>query len=247
MKCMKGPLVRKVAAVALCVLVTNLAMAEWPSRPSVRFDGETLVRGIFFNRGPVADLLPEVWQAPQLARYGAQMRTAKAIELQERILLRVINDDAAGVAIKVQPAYFGEQPLEQAVPGTFLKRFAADVQSGDRIRMQSAIREAAVRLDAAVRAESANNPRLMAGLRGVERDGEVHLTEPRSGERLTSSDDVTGNAIAVWFAVAVAVALVVAAVAVDVWYISHPDTASSSEARLRSETFVNLMAERLSH
>ena len=28
---------------------------------SERFDGETLLRGVFFGRGPVAALLPEIW------------------------------------------------------------------------------------------------------------------------------------------------------------------------------------------
>lgn len=249
MKRTTTPFVRRIAVLTLCVLITNLAMAEWPSGAAARYDGETLMRGIFFSRGPVADLLPEVWQSAQLARYTDQMRTPEAIELQEKLLLRVRNDDAAGVAIKVKPAYFGEEPLEAAAPGTFFTRFADDLQSGDRLRMQGALREAAVRVDAAMRVELGKDPRVAAVLRGGDRDLVGRAINSRDSERRGSGpqvrEDLVGLAIAIVLAVGLAVAVVIAAVAVDVWWMSHSEPGSPE--RLRSEMFVDLMATRLAH
>ena len=50
----------------LLMLVSVNAYATQPSK--VKYDGETLFRGIIFGQGPVAHLFPEIWTKDLLSK-----------------------------------------------------------------------------------------------------------------------------------------------------------------------------------
>jgi hypothetical protein len=151
------------------------------------YDGETIFKGAFFGMGPVAQLVPEIWNNRDLSLLKAQLSSpevaAKAqavaarIEELSRVLRAQGSDEAtatkvhkiagdlsaaarspdelaklldkaasdvrlgnvsAATAVAVNRA-MAEMKVKDA---TFFQRFAAEIQSGERIRVSRALQNA---------------------------------------------------------------------------------------------------------
>jgi SdpC family antimicrobial peptide len=89
------------------------------SRTHRQFNGEELVRGIYFGTGTVASLLPEVWQDPTIQRFLPQLHSPQTIALENRVIKRIR----------------AAQPL-------FFNSFAAGMQSGNPLVVQTTLERA---------------------------------------------------------------------------------------------------------
>jgi hypothetical protein len=202
-------------------------------RASARFDGETLFRGIFFGKGPVAERLPEYWGAEAVAQRAkitnspevaaqkleaaiAQMKSegwAPAIISQaEQTLSDIRSGQPIPEAELSDTALVQELVMARIAESdpTFFSRFAGDMQSGSHVRVGLAIDEASARF----------------------RDGM---------NRVFASD--SHAKIPVVGPVVVAVALAVVAVAVLVVFVE--DQPSSSHSRLQHDVAVDTLTVRL--
>jgi len=77
-----GPL-----AAAGCVYDTSSNSSSQQPLAVSRFDGETLMRGIFFGTGPAASLLPELWDPPQgtsASRLSPEVKAEVVSRLRQR-------------------------------------------------------------------------------------------------------------------------------------------------------------------
>jgi hypothetical protein len=131
------------------------------------YDGETLLLGVFFGRGPVAALLPEVWgKAPQSKAEAAEAFRANIGELERREdlreydeqVLKIIDgkddgkDQAADEVAKLAVSRLVEQDPE--FPHAFQKGF----YSGDPVYVSEVIKEAAERLAVLIEIEIIKDP-----------------------------------------------------------------------------------------
>jgi len=89
-----------------------------------QFDGVTVFRGVLLGSGPVADLLPEIWDG-ELGQYRKFLSNPDetTAALQERIISEIGNRDS-----------------------TFFERFGNEIQSGDHLRIQRALNEGGSRI-----------------------------------------------------------------------------------------------------
>ena len=94
-------------------LPMRVALAQTPG-----YDGETIFRGLFFGVGPVADVLPELWQNPDVDQAREQLESAAS-----RVIAQIRRED---------DTYFG--------------RFQAELQSRDRLRISRALEAASQRV-----------------------------------------------------------------------------------------------------
>jgi SdpC family antimicrobial peptide len=178
------------------------------AQSSQSFTGEQIFRGILFGEPPVSQLFPEIW-AGDAARQSLDTKD-KIIavnELKEGVVAEIISSDPA-----------------------FLSYFGQEMQSGDHLRVQAALREASQRMFAAM----------------------------QSLEYLDSEGNPEPNTlIFVFGAVAVVLAVALAgfgfqivyyyyyyAVTVYQRYANSPET-TEEESLLYLETLINSMAEKL--
>lgn len=224
--------VRCVVVALLCFSIASTGFSAPTGTASVTYDADTLLRGIFLGRGPVAEKLPEIWSNQQISRFKNSLHSANAAIAEERILQRIHADDRAGVPLVFKKGFLGAAPAESARPGTFAARFAANVQSGNPVRIHNALREASIRLVHAALVEAGKDP------------ANVNVSELMTDSEIDPNSAVV---IAAVVAIGAVVVWVIAAVAVDVWYISHPDVATTiaTPDDLRAEMGINLIATRL--
>ncbi|HEX2204495.1 MAG TPA: hypothetical protein VHG91_14385 [Longimicrobium sp.] len=127
----RHPLVtRIVSPILLGALAFSTGCAGDLSAPTesvaevARYDGETLLRGIFFGQGPVAGLLPELWEGRSVEeRAQTPERAAQVRKLQDAVVARIAKED---------PSFFG--------------RFESAVRSGDHLAIEAALQDAAKRV-----------------------------------------------------------------------------------------------------
>ena len=93
--------------------------------PAARFNGEQLFRGIYFGQGEAGNALPEIWAEGKSAEAHAH-NAAELAEVRHQI-------DAIVAKVNAQDP-------------RFFDRFAADVRSGDRLRIQGAVDQGATML-----------------------------------------------------------------------------------------------------
>jgi hypothetical protein len=133
---------------------------------SERFDGETLLRGVFFGRGPVAALLPEIWGKAPLAQEDAAEAFRSGIKGLEsgpdgrpdEELLRLIESGQSPAAQKADEASkLAISRLVEEDP-EFLGRFEKGMYSGDPVLVSSTVAEAAKRLSEILEVEIIRDP-----------------------------------------------------------------------------------------
>lgn len=180
-------------------LIASMALLGLPSPTFAQepptpnaFTGEQIFRGIFFGQDPVSHLFPEMWGKDQA-------KVSEWNEMDEQIVARIIAND-----------------------WTFMARFAAEMQSGEHLRVQAGLEEA-----------GQSTIRAMQELGYLDKEG-------NPAEGLASGDCL--------FAFRVVVAVYVAAVAVVVWaflyYKPRPGFVGDPSV-LHRETLIQLITERL--
>jgi SdpC family antimicrobial peptide len=105
---------------------------------SVGYDGETIFRGVFFASGPVAELVPEIWDIPHVRealRNQSEARAQAAADRQNRMVAWIKGQDSL-----------------------FFDRFGLDLQSGDHLRVEQALEEAGGRIREALAADLGATP-----------------------------------------------------------------------------------------
>lgn len=117
---------RRLAVTVLVAMVFVLAAGQGThasttnlrsENPAAGLDGETIFRGIFFGKGPVAELFPELWShSPRLEPDEA----AKLAELENRIVERM-----------------------KSLDPSFFDRFRKAMTSGNHLRIDDGLKEAA--------------------------------------------------------------------------------------------------------
>lgn len=90
------------------------------TRPRARYNGETIFRGLIFGIGPVARLVPEIWDTNMLSAISAPEMKEKWAEVTDRVVTGIRTRDAG-----------------------FFDRFAEQMQSGDQVTIDQGFREAA--------------------------------------------------------------------------------------------------------
>lgn len=117
-----------IVCTVLAAIAPNLATAQNPAPPS--YSGEDLFRGLFLGQGRVADLFPEIWT--DVNAYRANIVPAeKAAEVEAEIALYV-----DGLL----------ERIALAAPADYFADFAAEIQSGDHLRIEEAVLDGAERL-----------------------------------------------------------------------------------------------------
>jgi SdpC family antimicrobial peptide len=126
----------------VCVLAVVLVYYSTPGilevssyQARVAYDGETIFQGLFFGKGPVAQLFPEIWEDPVIKR-ALEQNAEEMNRLIERVITRIHNEDP-----------------------TFFQRFGREVQSGDHLRVQQALEQGAQRLITALDQEGLLPPK----------------------------------------------------------------------------------------
>lgn len=180
------------------------------------YDGQTLLRGLFFGIGPVAELFPEIWDSPRVR----QLREAN--QLSPELLSKNVD------------AMIGKLNEEQP---KFWVSFADNVQSGDRVRIEKAILDAANLISAVV---SVN----------VTTDGlpcNVVVTDPSVSKPTVVAVDAAAAAAAVVTiaAAAAAVAVTIVAVVVIFFFFLGASGDDDKNSTLRRDWSIDLIATRL--
>ncbi|WP_246356685.1 sporulation delaying protein family toxin [Pyxidicoccus fallax] len=172
----------------------------------VAYDGETVFRGVLFGLGPVGSALPEIWEEPHAASVLRNPdRSAAAAALADKIVARIQQQD---------PSFFG--------------RFGADIQSGDHLRVSSALKEAGDVTLAAAAAEQGTTVQAL-------RDKKAAAIDVCVGEEVVVQAYVAAVVVAVAMAVVVVVALA-------------PEDGGSEAMKvsgLERDVWVQLLVERL--
>ena len=105
-------------ALALATLTSTPVAQAQPPSPS-HFDGVTVFRGIYFGNGPVARLLPEIWDAPSVRHIRPALTSPKTLAVEAQLIHR----------------------LQQRDP-RFFDRFASQLQSGNPVMVSAGLHEA---------------------------------------------------------------------------------------------------------
>ena len=189
---------QRAVAVLLSVLMvgatSGVSLGE--TAAALPYSGQTVFRGVFLGDGPVAKLFPEIWESTGIAAYmqrAAQEKSPEAIAAGKQQIIDILQ--------KQDP--------------TFFARFGAEMQSGDRIRIQQALAEAGTRL----KQELKNQVGAAPAVRPPE------------------------NIVVVYLYIAVAVVAAVALAIAEV--IAIPDTTGTMSSSLQSDVYVDLIAQRL--
>jgi SdpC family antimicrobial peptide len=175
-------------------------------------DGETIFRGLVLDDGPVAKLFPEIWQDPQVVAY---VRLANQHSSKEQ---------RAAARQKLVDLVRKQSP-------TFFDRFAAEMQSGDPVRVEAALGEMTNLLTKGVAPLVIPPP---------PDGGGGYSYEVNDVDVVNYVAAVTVVAVAVAAAVAVVVAAVVVVLAVF-----SPAGSSDATSHLRHDQLVNLITQRL--
>jgi SdpC family antimicrobial peptide len=185
-------------------------------------DGLTVYRGVFFGEGPIADRLPETWGAEARAQRTAMTESPeRAAETLQGAIARMKADNWSPALIAQAEQSLAElrsgAPVPQAQLGqestvkdlvvariaeddpTFFGRYAADMQSGNHVRVDNAMQEATGKTKEALK--------IIVGSGGI---------------------NAVDSKLPVWGPVVVAVAVAIAAVAVLVVFIEDPTEQSGS-------------------
>ncbi len=180
------------------------------------YDGETILRGLFFGVGPVAGFFPEIWD-------NARVRQLKeASQLSPEMQLKNVDAIVA--------------KLTQDHP-EFWVSFADNVQSGDRVRIERAILDAAQLLSAMFSVNMSTD--------GVPCN--VVVTDPSVSKPTIVAVDAAAAAAAVVTISAAAAAIAVAIVAVVVIFFFFLGASSDDDkgSTLRRDFWIDLIATRL--
>ncbi len=131
------------------------------------YDGETLLRGIFFGRGPVAQALPEIWEHAPLTQEDAADAFRKGAKLLDRSPELAKADEAVLEAIEKGDTRKGDTADEAAKLAValltkqdpkFISFFQKSIYSGDPVLVSDAIDEAARRIHELTEIEVIRNP-----------------------------------------------------------------------------------------
>lgn len=117
----------------LVAIVTAIVVGAMPNlvyaQPAQGYSGEDLFKGLLLGQGPVADLFPEVWNDVKEFR-------EQAIPPEEFEKAQLAMSDYADAMIET---------IAAEDPG-FFDAFAAEIQSGDHLRVESAVYDGAEKL-----------------------------------------------------------------------------------------------------
>jgi SdpC family antimicrobial peptide len=126
------------------------------------YDGETLLRGLFFGRGPVAAALPEIWSKAPLSQQDAAdafrsgmrelERSADIAKYDEEVLKLIESKESKTEKAADEAASLAISLLVKRDPG-FPKHFESAIYSGDPVRVSDAIEEAAKHLNELIEVE----------------------------------------------------------------------------------------------
>jgi len=187
-------------------MYTTSGVALGQTQTSARYDGETIFRGVLLDDGPVAKLFPEFWEKASIARY------------QKLAAERGSQEQAAIAKQKIIDFLRAQDP-------TFFSRFGIEMQSGDPIRIQQAITEAASRLQKQIRSQFAS-PSATSDVRPIDVD----------------IDTVYYYYYYYYAAAAAVVVITIAAAVVAVLDAEDPNSSASS---LQKDVYVGQIAQRL--
>jgi|GEM_PF-1287505 len=213
--CRQGLAVCLASLIACNAIPTSSSSATAARLERIRYDGETLLRGLFFGVGPVADFFPEIWDNPRIRQLKEASQLSPEMQLKnvDAIMAKLTQD---------HPKFWAS--------------FADNMQSGDRVRIEKGVLEAAQLLSAMF---SVN----------VSTDGlpcNVVVTDPSVSKPTIVAVDAAAVAAAVVTIAAAAAAIAVTIVAIVVIFFvflgaSDDDKGSS----LRRDFWIDLIATRL--
>jgi len=92
-----------------------------PAAPALRYDGETLYRGLFYGSGPAAKLFPEIWESSGLKAIRQRIPVTAEAEAKKTAILNAI-------VARIRWA-----------DATFFDHLAVELQSGDHVRIQESL------------------------------------------------------------------------------------------------------------
>lgn len=128
------------------------------SKPTHKFEGEIVYRGIFFGEGPVADKIPEIWGNVEPVPTGERKMTKEKasrllsehfVDVDERKAMRIAGDREKVRPEKVEEAVNSiRRRIIERIRNTdanFFRRFGEMVKSGNHIEVRKAMREAGER------------------------------------------------------------------------------------------------------
>jgi SdpC family antimicrobial peptide len=108
--------------IAILLILSNLlyACTSPNATPSAKtFSGQELFSGLYFGQGEVSEMLPEVWQHPEVTALKAQDGVPAKLKAVSQDLIKKID--------QVNPDFF--------------KNFAAGMQSGQHLKVQKTYEE----------------------------------------------------------------------------------------------------------
>jgi SdpC family antimicrobial peptide len=109
-----------------------------PPQQRTRYDGETIFRGLYFGRGPVAELFPEIWKQERFLERKKLLtpeEERRIAEIQDKIIARIREKDNG-----------------------FFDRFQRAMQSSDHLTIQKNLDEATALTLSVVRQETGKDP-----------------------------------------------------------------------------------------
>jgi hypothetical protein len=148
--------------------------------PHPYFTGEEVFRGTMFGTGPVADLLPEIWKRPELAQAAARAKSVEfqpSLKAKLDVEMEAVSSSEPDISpatiarFKTLMESVSKAPVDQRAAATaaaqakmqrlllrvihksdpsFFTRFAAQMQSGNQIRIDAAVHEATKHLVEAI-------------------------------------------------------------------------------------------------
>ncbi len=134
---LKKPGYRKFAALHVSLALTLSCLTSVAPAQSLRvgrFTGEDIFRGLFFGSGPVAEVFPELWRDSRsrvLQTLRERPDHVAALDSVEQVVMRGIDREDS----------------------EFMKRFGAEISSGDHVRVDAALKGAAAAILRVLEAE----------------------------------------------------------------------------------------------
>ena len=148
--------------------------------PHPYFTGEEVFRGTMFGTGPVAELLPEIWKRPELAQATARAKSVEfqpSLKAKLDVEMEAVSSSEPDISpatiarFKTLMESVSKAPVDQRAAATaaaqakmqrlllrvihksdpsFFTRFAAQMQSGNQLRIDAAVHEATKHLVEAI-------------------------------------------------------------------------------------------------
>lgn len=200
-----------------------------PQSITTRYDGSTILEGLFFGEGPAAALFPEIWSDTQvLAALGRSKWTAKQHKLYMDGIRQLENEVSA-----IDPGFFSA--------------FATDMQSGNPVLVQQALTRTQKDMETVADKHKTNWKAAVDNAANPDINRILYNNVAAINNAIIANNVAAVNNAIYWSQVAAMIVAVVAVVAIAVVAFVIPLNAKSGLTHYENDQFIALVTQRLAY